>query len=262
MYCNSPILREATHRLWAYIRDALVASGVTDIPEKLDWTNHYESPWLRKDLVLAQTCGYPYVRKLRGHVRLIATPEYTHQGCEGPAMCSLVVVHKSAPFHDIIDLKGSRAAINHPESNSGANLFRALVAPYAAREPFFSSVIETGSHDASITAVARGLADVAAIDCITFGNIARFNQDFLKDVRVVVETPKGPGLPFITRPDASDAEVSLIREILRSALNERLMANTIDALSIGGFHFLDDQDYEQLSDFERDASLLGYPNLC
>lgn len=261
MYSNLPVLREATEAFWVYIRDELVASGMAGVPDKLDWTCHYDHPWLRDDLLLAQTCGYPYVRKLRGSVRLIATPEYTHRGCDGPDMRSFIVVRRDSSLHDIAELEGSRAAVNHPESNSGSNLFRAFVAPYAPDKAFFSAIVETGSHDASISAVSEGDADVAAIDCITFGNISRFDPASISGVRVIAETPQGPGLPFITRGGASDTEVSLLRGIFLAALSDRLVRNAIDVLSIGGFHFLEDEQYTRLEALECNARVSGYPTL-
>ena len=51
------------------------------------------------------------------------------------------------------------------------NLFRAAIAPLAGGRPFFSEVIVTGSHAASLEAVADGNAPgLAAIDCVTFGS--------------------------------------------------------------------------------------------
>ncbi|WP_201268926.1 hypothetical protein [Sinorhizobium meliloti] len=53
-------------------------------------------------------------------------------------------------------------------------------------------------HRASIEAIPSGQAAVASIDCITYGNIQRFEPQRLERVRILAETPKGPGLPFIT----------------------------------------------------------------
>ncbi len=43
----------------------------------------------------------------------------------------------------------------------------------------------------SIDAVSSGKADVAAIDCITFGNTKRFDPDRVADIRILAETIRG-----------------------------------------------------------------------
>ena len=61
-----------------------------------------------------------------------------------------------------------RPALNAHDSNTGMNLFRAAIAPIAGGAPFFRAVVVTGSHEASVAAVAEGRADLAAIDCVSF----------------------------------------------------------------------------------------------
>lgn len=262
MYSTPSAVGEATDLLWAYIRDGLRAAGLQQVPDQLDKAVRHDDAWLRPDLLLAQTCGYPYVRRLRGRVRLVATPEYTHPGCVGPLKCSFVVVSKDAGYQGIADLKGARAAINHPESNSGANLFRALVAPHAENGRFFSSVVETGSHNASLELVSSGLADVASIDCITYANILRFEPRLIEAVRIIAETPRGPGLPYITRVAATDEELSILRAVLAAIADDRRMDEVRDILSLGKFSVLEDADYQPLLEFERDAVRLGYPEIA
>lgn len=92
-------------------------------------------------------------------------------------------------------MRGARAAINEPGSNSGYNLFRAFVAPHANAGRFFSSVLKTGGHLASIDAVSKGEADVASIDCVTFGNTLRFDPQRVAGVRILAETARGRGCP-------------------------------------------------------------------
>ena len=50
---------------------------------------------------------------------------------------------------------------------------RALIAPHAASGRFFAEVRVSGAHSASLAMVARGEADVAAIDCVVHALLAR-----------------------------------------------------------------------------------------
>jgi ABC-type phosphate/phosphonate transport system substrate-binding protein len=259
MYTTPAPIAEATDRLWAYISDQLRRHGLADIPQNLDKTVAYDQAWLRPDLLLAQTCGFPYVKKLRGRVRLVATPVYGLPGCDGPLNRSKIIVATTSPAASLEDLRGLTAAINEPGSNSGANLFRAAIAPLARGGRFFASVIETGGHLASIDAVASGKADVASIDCVTFGNTLRFEPDRLADIRVLAETPDGPGLPLISAMNTTDDEIALIRQVLAGIAVAPELAEVRDTLSLRRFDILPDDAYERLADLERQAIALGYP---
>ncbi|MBX5204076.1 PhnD/SsuA/transferrin family substrate-binding protein [Rhizobium sp. NZLR1] len=258
MYISPPPVAEATTMFWSFLRNTLRDEGVEDVPEALDEQVRYDEAWRHPDLLLAQTCGYPYVKHLRGKVRLVATPIYGHPGCDGPDKCSFIIVGRDADARSLEDLRGAKAAINEPDSNSGVNLLRASVAPLSRDGRFFSSVVETGGHRNSIDAVASGIADVAAIDCVTYGNTLRFDPERLSGVRVLAETVKGPGLPFITRASATDAEVGVLCRALERAAAEPALAKARDALSLKGFEVLSDTDYQPLADLERDAHDLNY----
>ncbi|MFS8110498.1 PhnD/SsuA/transferrin family substrate-binding protein [Rhizobium jaguaris] len=259
MYTGQPPLAAATDALWAYIRERLRKAGVADVPETLEKDITHDEAWIRPGLLLAQTCGFPYVKRLRGKVQLVATPVYDLPGCDGPSMRSFVIVRKDSPVEALADLRGLTAAINDPSSNSGTNLFRAAIAPLAENGRFFGCVIETGGHLRSIDAVAAGKADVAAIDGITFGNAKRFDPDRVADVRILTETVAGPGLPFITGSETSAGDLTLLRQILADIATEPTLADARDVLSLRRFEVLGDADYEPLAELERRAIALGYP---
>lgn len=189
----------------------------------------------------------------------MATPAYDLPGCDGPLMRSFIIVSSQSTAKSLSDLKGLRAAINDPGSNSGSNLFRAAIAPLAAEGRFFSSVTETGGHLASIDAVSAGRADVASIDCVTYGNTLRFDPDRLSGVRVIAETPDGPGLPFITSIKTTEHELLTLSEILAEVATAPVLSKARETLALKGFEILSDADYERLADLEREAVALGYP---
>ncbi|MEF0940988.1 phosphate/phosphite/phosphonate ABC transporter substrate-binding protein [Rhizobium sp. BR 362] len=259
MYTGQPPLVGATDALWAYIRDRLRKAGISDVPETLEKGITHDEAWLRPRLLLAQTCGFPYVKHLRGKVQLVATPVYELPGCDGPSMRSFIIVRRDSPAETLADLRGTTAAINDPGSNSGTNLFRAAIAPLAENGRFLGRVIETGGHLLSIDAVTAGRADVAAIDCITFGNAKRFDPDRVAGVRILAETVSGPGLPFIIGWETSPEELALLRQILADIAGEPALADVRDTLSLRRFEVLGDADYEPLAELERQAIALGYP---
>ncbi|SEI19100.1 ABC-type phosphate/phosphonate transport system, substrate-binding protein [Rhizobium tibeticum] len=261
MYVSPPPIMEATRLLWEALRKRIRAY-VLDAPEALDDEVRYDEAWLRPDLLFGQTCGYPYVQHLRDKVQLVASPVYGLPGCDGPLICSFVIVNAKSPAQSIADMRGTRAAINEPGSNSGYNLFRAFVAPHAVDGRFFSAVLETGGHRASIDAVSSGEADVAAIDCVTFGNTLRFDPDCVAGVRILAETAKGPGLPFITAAATSAKDLGILRRALAETIADAVLAKVCDTLSLRGISLLGDADYEVLAQLDRGAVCHGYPAIA
>lgn len=261
MYRDPPVVAEATRELWAFVRAALRAAGLAGVPQALDEDIAHDAAWRDPRLLLAQTCGYPFMAHLQGRVRLVATPVYRHPGCEGVLNGSFVIVRADAAVSSLPELRGQVAAINDPGSNSGMNLLRHAVAPHASEGRFFGQVVESGSHRASIAMVARGEADVAAVDCVTFGNLARFAPDLVAGVRILAETAKTPGLPLITRADASDADLALLRRALTDFAADPATARVRDALGLDGFVVLPEGAYDAVTALEREAAALGYPVL-
>jgi ABC-type phosphate/phosphonate transport system substrate-binding protein len=258
MYVSPEPVAQATRLFWDALGKRLRDFGL-EAPQTLDDDVRYDEAWLRPDLMFGQTCGYPYVQHLRGKVQLVASPVYGLPGCDGPLKCSFIIVNAGSSAQSIEDLRGGRAAINEPGSNSGYNLFRAFVAPHAVDGRFFASVQETGGHRASIDAVSSGAADVAAIDCVTFGNTLRFDAERVAGVRILAETAKGPGLPFITAASTSAMDLVILRRALAETIADPALADVCDTLSLRGISLLGDADYEVLAELGRDAARHGYP---
>lgn len=115
----------------------------------------------------------------------MATPCYAAPGCSGATYRSRIVVRDGDRARTLPELRGRRAAVNERRSNSGMNMFRAALAPLAGRAAFFTSVIETGSHEASLRTVVESDADVAAIDAVSFAHIAREQPTLAAQVRTI-----------------------------------------------------------------------------
>lgn len=258
MYDSVPPVQEANDRLWQGIRDRLRAGGY-DAPDALDREISYHGIWLQPDLVLAQTCGYPYVYELKGKVRLVATPVFAFAGGNGTERVSFIIVPEASTARSLEDLRGKIAAVNDWGSNSGMNLFRAAVMPLAKDGKFFSEIRITGGHLPSIAAVQNGEADVAAIDTVTWGMLAQHRPEMLKGVRILADSPAGPGLPYITRLTASDAEVEALRQAIADTIADPACADAVETLGLKGIERLSDADYDRLDAYRREAERSGYP---
>lgn len=259
---DMPHLCAANDALWAWLATALVAAGIDGVPARLDRSRPLGEIWRDDRLLVAQTCGYPLVTDLRGVVRPVAAPVYDLPGCDGPTHCSILVVPAAAPFARLADLRGGRVAINGRDSNTGMNLLRAAVAPLAAAAPFFGEVIVTGAHLASLAAVARGAADLAAVDAVTVGLTLPHRPDLLDGVRIIGRTQPSPTLPFVTRAGASDAEVELLREALAGAVASPALAEATRALALAAVVPATVEDYAILARHAEAAAARGYPELA
>jgi ABC-type phosphate/phosphonate transport system substrate-binding protein len=224
--------------------------------------------WRRPDLLLSQTCGYPYLNQLRGEVSLIATPVYDFAGCGGSDRgdrgdrsdyASAMIVRAGAGIATLADARGRIAAANDRHSNSGMNALRHAVAPLAREGRFFSKVTWSGSHRASLALVQSGAADIAAIDCVTLGYLRREEPDSLDGLTLLDYSAASPGLPLI----AGAAVPPAVCEALRRALlaPSPALAGLMPALSLLGFEVRGDDDYQRIGAMEAEARGYAYPVL-
>ncbi len=256
-----PELRADTDALWAGIAARLRAHGVA-APAGLWRGGELAAVWTDPRLLLGQTCGYPLVTSLAGRVSVVATPCYLAQGCDGPLYRSAVVVRQADTSASLADLRGRRCALNDAASNSGTNVLRAAIAPLAAGAArFFSQVVVTGAHAASVAAVANGQADVAAVDCVTWAHLQRFRPETAGRLRVLAWTEATPGLPLVTASATSGATRAILGGALDEVSADPALAGTRAALLLGGFVQVAAESYGRIAELERRAVLAGYPVL-
>ena len=183
----------ANDRLWVLIRDGMRAKGL-DAPETLTrGAAAYWDAWASPDLILSQTCGFPYRAKLHGKVALIGTPDFGVEGCPPGYYHSVFIARTDDPRDGLKDFNGAALAFNEDLSQSG------WAAPqnYAAKLGLtLKPSLRTGGHLLSAKAVAEGKADIAAIDAVTWRMITRW-EGFAAKLKVVGQTDATPGLPYI-----------------------------------------------------------------
>lgn len=240
-----PEVAGATDALWRAIAVRLADAGLA-APSALDRSQAGEAIWLDPNLVLSQTCGYPYATELGGVVRLVATPVYEAEGCEGPLYSSMVVARRGEGVASLADLSARRFAFNARNSLSG------YVAPVTAMRGVGLSLaemdwVETGSHRASVRAVADGQADAAAIDAVCWALAKRHEAEAAARLEVIDNTPLRPALPFITAGRRSPEDAAAIRNAMASALTGETGKAVRAALLLDSVVALTPADYASLS---------------
>ncbi|WGV17782.1 phosphate/phosphite/phosphonate ABC transporter substrate-binding protein [Fuscovulum ytuae] len=190
---DRPELRAETDRYWALIREELSARGIA-APEALRRGDAMLMPhWESADLILSQTCGFPYRARLHGRVDLVGTPDFGNEGCAPGYYRSILIARADDPRGDFAAFDGARIAFNDGLSQSG---WAAPINHAAMHDIRLLPGVETGSHRASFLAVAEGRADLAAIDALTWSLISEFED--VSGVKVIGATDPTPALPYIT----------------------------------------------------------------
>ncbi|MBQ2260239.1 MAG: PhnD/SsuA/transferrin family substrate-binding protein [Loktanella sp.] len=229
MYAR-PANRAAHQAFWYLIRDGLHAYGLR-APDDLNETIEFEQSWAQPDLVLGQICNLPYRARFRDHVTPIAAMDYGLPGCAPGFYNSVFIVHRDSTISDPQDLRNSRMATNALLSQSGYGAAQ----QWAADQGFhFTMPLITGSHAASITAVATGQADFATIDAQTW-RMAQQDHPATDLVKVIGTTPASPCMTLITRagqdPAPYLAAVTAAVETLPEPLRQTLGLRGVVALS-------------------------------
>lgn len=205
---DRPKVSGANDQFWAEIRRAL-GYGPAELTRDMDVWDIWQSP----ELVLAQTCGYPYRARLHGHVTLIGTPDYGLPDCAAGYYNSVFIARTNDPRCNLGEFHTATFAYNEPMSQSG---WAAPMTHMAAQKLTFARHAQSGGHVKSAQMVALGKADIAAIDALTWAMIEKYDS-FAKDLRVIARTTPTPALPFIAAAGAD-------RSKLFSALNAAIFA--------------------------------------
>lgn len=247
-----PEVEWAHDALWTVLAKRLSAAGIA-APDNLERARAIDSVWRDPGLVLSQTCGLPFSTRLRGLVRLVATPIYNVPGCQGGHYSSMIVARATEGAEELRRFAGQRFAFNTPDSFSGSAALREAMKE-ARVDPAAADWIETGGHRASVRAVAEERADVAAIDAVCWALALRYEPEAAARLKVIAMTPLRPGLPLITAVERPDDQVSAIRAVLNDAIADPDTLKAREALRIIGIATFDEWDYLPIATLGRQAS--------
>lgn len=259
MYDHGP-QQAANDRVWAEIARILRARGIPGVPDRLERSRSVQDTWHDPDLLFGQICGFPLVTDASLALRVLALPVYDVPECGGGLHRSLLVTR-----HDdtasIQGYRGRRAAINDVRSNTGMNLFRAVIAGVAQGQPFFGSVSETGSHRQSISAIILGEADIAAIDAVTYAAVLRAEPELETSLRILAITAESATPPFVTSRNTPVETVAALRMALADIAADPGLAEARGALFLTDIIPGSVDRYAPLRTLEIDAVIAGYPDL-
>ena len=250
--------RAALQAFWATLAELLRANGaLTGIPTELSDAPDCHAQWLEPDLLLSQACGYPLVTQLTGRVQLVGTFAYTAPGVAGIHCRSQLICRAGERRRSLVEFGGSTLAFNDTVSQSGYNALRALVACNTTRRPFFTKRLQTGAHLRSIEAVREGLADMAAIDAVSWALWQRSQPGLAAELQVFGQTDAYPGLPLITSLHSTPETLAALRRCLQHIATAPAFAALREPLLISGFEASTLADYQRCLELQDLALARG-----
>ena len=233
---DPPHLRAANDTFWQEIRDNLGYG-----PDQLTRDMPLHELWTSPQMLFAQTCGRPYRLGLWRDVTLLGTPDYQLDDCPQGYYFSVIISASAEPP------RTGRVAINGAASQSGwAALYDYI---HSADFPPHGHVV-TGSHAASITAVAQGTASIAAIDAQTYRTLKGHHPE-IGNVHIIGRSPLRPALPFVTARHQDAAA-------LRAAVSTAIQGGRAAAqLGIAGLIDIPHEAYMAIPDVPQPADVIG-----
>lgn len=210
---DRPEAQASNDRFWALIRDGLRSAGRAAPDSLTRGAEAYWPAWGSPDLILSQTCGFPFRAQLHDKVTLIGTPDFGVQGCPPGYYKSIFVARADDPRDNLAAFHGAALAFNEDLSQSGwaapQNHVRSLGLT-------LTPALRTGGHLLSARAVSEGRAEIAAIDAVTWSMIQEW-EPFAATLKSVAATPPTPGLPYIAARDCA-ADAQTLFQIITQAI--------------------------------------------
>jgi ABC-type phosphate/phosphonate transport system substrate-binding protein len=195
-----PEIRSAWDELWSLARANLARSG-QHAPRHLIHDGDDRAHWTDPLLLLGQTCGWPFVSRLRDKVKPLARFDFALAGNPAGHYHSVFVTREFREFADPLAIgswlvtDNPRIAINAADSQSGCRAFGECFADRFDARP--GSVCISGSHRRSIRLVATGEADICAVDAVSW-RLALAHEPAARGLHIAARSAAIPGLPLIT----------------------------------------------------------------
>lgn len=204
---------------------------------------------------IALVCGLVYSRLHDGdpdRFAAVAAPVVDDPRGGGDAVYfSDIVVPTDSAARTLRDLSGTRFACNEPVSFSGCRALEYELISRGWGWDLFSERVHTGSHAASLAALARGDAEAAAIDSHVLMLARRRDPGLGGRLRVLESLGPYPAPPIAINTGSCDVSPERLAELL-----DRLPPEPLGLAGIRGWRRMDDAGYDPIRAVTR-----GLPGL-
>ncbi len=252
-----PEVRPSWDRLWALARNILRARDIP-APERLTHVEDYQPIWTSLELVVGQTCGWPFISRLSDQVMPFARFDFALPDLAPGQYQSVFLAREPHRFEALSEIgkwiraEASVIAVNDLNSQSG----------YRVLGECFNQVYEipqeglvlSGSHRNSIQMLASGQADLCAVDAVSW-RLALAHEPAAQEVHIAGRSNPIPGLPLITARGLG-IDPQELNTALRFAIDE-LQADDRECLGLHGLVLATEQDYQILLESPYDKFSLA-----
>ena len=172
---------------------------------------------------------------------------------------SCLIVHADSDMFSPEDIAGKTFAFNDPNSTSGYLVPSAFLMTEMNVDPkkYFSKVTFSGSHEASILAVANKKAEVASTNLPDLQQLTRENKVPRSALRVIWVSKLIPNDPIVVRKDMPPSLRSAITESLTTMKARSPEAFKEIGAWVGNFVPADDAKYQVIRDLNDVAKKLA-----
>ena len=172
---------------------------------------------------------------------------------------SCLIVHADSDIFSPEDMAGKTFAFNDPNSTSGYLVPSAFFMMEMNVDPakLFSKVTFSGSHEASILAVANKKVDVASTNLPDLQQLTRENKVPRGALRVIWVSKLIPNDPIVMRKDMPASLKSAVQESLTTMKARHPEAFKEIGAWVGGFVVADDGKYQVVRELDDVAKKLA-----
>ena len=172
---------------------------------------------------------------------------------------SCLIVHADSDIFSPEDMAGKTFAFNDPNSTSGYLVPSAFFMMELNVDPkkYFSKVTFSGSHEASILAVAAKKVEVASTNLPDLQQLTRENKVQRGALRVIWVSKLIPNDPIVVRKDLPVSFKSAVQESLTTMRSRNPEAFKEIGAWLGNFVVADDSKYQVIRDLNETAKKLA-----
>jgi len=172
---------------------------------------------------------------------------------------SCLIVHTDSDIFGPEDMAGKTFAFNDPNSTSGYLVPSTFFMSEMNIDPkkFFSKVTFSGSHEASILAVANKKVEIASTNIPDLQQLTRENKVPRGALRVIWVSKLIPNDPIVVRKDLPASLRSAMQESLVTMKDRNPEVFKEIGAWLGGFVAADDSKYQVIRDLNETAKKLA-----
>lgn len=192
---------------------------------------------------VGQICGIDFAKAAPGRYHYLATMVVDDSAVTEGCYNSQIITPLSGGLATIDDFDPIRhvMAMNEPGSFSGAAVFAAHLRRHNIAG--FESAVRSGGHLKSVAMVARGEAQLAAIDRTSFELARRAQPDDIARIKVIDETPLYPAPPLVADGSLSQDTADRLTDALLAFREQDAWQDMCRVLGIRDLTIIDPADY-------------------